>query len=57
MSQVTGNPATRSGSSGCSIWIYDTTHFTLAKTAVTVIEDLASRKWLAEIVSMEETSV
>jgi putative transposase len=39
-----------------SIWIYDTTHFTRAKVAVTVIEDLVSRKWIADIVSAEETS-
>jgi putative transposase len=39
-----------------SIWIYDTTHFTRAKVAVTVVEDLVSRKWLADIVSVEETS-
>jgi putative transposase len=39
------------------LWIFDTTHFTRAKTAVTVIEDLVSRKWLAEVVSTEETSV
>jgi putative transposase len=39
------------------LWIFDTTHFTRAKTAVTVIEDLVSRKWLAEVVSSEETSV
>jgi putative transposase len=39
-----------------SIWIYDTTHFTRAGVAATVIEDLVSRKWLAEIVSAEETS-
>ncbi len=32
------------------------THFTRAKVAVTVVEDLISRKWLAEIVSAEETS-
>ena len=38
------------------IWIYDTTHFTRAKVAVTVVEDLVSRKWLAHIVSAEETS-
>ena len=38
------------------LWIFDTTHFTRAKTAVTVIEDLVSRKWLCEVVS-EETSV
>jgi putative transposase len=39
-----------------SIWIYDTTHFTRAGVAATVIEDLVSRKWLATIVSGEETS-
>jgi len=39
-----------------SIWIYDTTHFTRAGVAATVIEDLVSRKWLAHIVSAEETS-
>jgi putative transposase len=39
-----------------SIWIYDTTHFTAAGVAATVVEDLVSRKWLTEIVSVEETS-
>ena len=39
-----------------SIWIFDTTHFTRAGVAATVVEDLVSRKWLAEIVSAEETS-
>jgi len=39
------------------LWIFDTTHFTRAKMAVTVIEDLVSRKWLCEVVSAEETSV
>ncbi|MGH3456294.1 MAG: integrase core domain-containing protein [Nocardioidaceae bacterium] len=39
-----------------SIWIYDTTHFTRARMAVLIIEDLVSRKWLTEIVSAEETS-
>ena len=39
-----------------SIWIYDTTHFTRAGMAVLIIEDLVSRKWLAEVVSVEETS-
>jgi putative transposase len=38
------------------IWIYDTTHFTRAGVAVTVVEDLVSRKWIAHIVSAEETS-
>jgi putative transposase len=39
-----------------SIWVFDTTHFTRAGVAATVIEDLVSRKWPAEIVSAEETS-
>ena len=39
-----------------SIWIYDTTHFPKAGMAVLIIEDLVSRKWNAEIVSVEETS-
>ena len=39
------------------IWIYDTTHFTRAGVAVTVVEDLVSRKWIADIVSSEETSI
>jgi putative transposase len=38
-----------------SIWIYDTTHFTAAGMAVLIIEDLVSRKWITEIVSVEET--
>ncbi|HEX3540369.1 MAG TPA: hypothetical protein VHT75_07990 [Acidimicrobiales bacterium] len=38
------------------IWIYDTTHFTRCAMAVTVIEDLVSRKWIAHIASAEETS-
>jgi len=38
------------------IWIYDTTHFTRAGMAVTVVEDLVSRKWIRHIVSTEETS-
>jgi len=39
-----------------SIWIYDVTHFPKAKMAVLIIEDLVSRKWITEIVSVEETS-
>jgi putative transposase len=39
-----------------SIWIFATTHFPRAGVAATVVEDLVSRKWLAEIVSGEETS-
>ncbi|MDA8037825.1 MAG: integrase core domain-containing protein [Actinomycetota bacterium] len=38
------------------IWIYDTTHFTRAKSALTVVEDLVSRKWIADILSSEKTS-
>ena len=38
------------------IWIYDTTHFTAAGMAVLIIEDLVSRKWLATVVSVEETA-
>jgi transposase InsO family protein len=38
------------------IWIYDTTHFTRCGMAVTIVEDLVSRKWIADIVSSEETS-
>jgi len=38
------------------IWIYDTTHFTRAKSCLTVVEDLVSRKWVADILSPEETS-
>jgi len=38
------------------IWIYDTTHFTRSKTAVIIVEDLVSRKWLAHLASSEETS-
>jgi putative transposase len=39
-----------------SMWIFDTTHFPAAGMAVLIIEDLVSRKWLTEIVSVEETS-
>lgn len=39
-----------------SIWIFDTTHFTRAKMAVLIVEDLVSRKWLSTICSVEETS-
>ncbi|MGH9071660.1 MAG: DDE-type integrase/transposase/recombinase [Acidimicrobiales bacterium] len=38
------------------IWVYDATHFPRAGVAVTIVEDLVSRKWLAHIVSGEETS-
>jgi len=39
-----------------NVWIYDTTDCTAAEVAATVVEDLVSRKWLATIVSSEETS-
>jgi hypothetical protein len=39
-----------------SIWIYDTTHYPAAGMAVLIIEDLVSRKWLTEVVWVEETS-
>jgi putative transposase len=39
-----------------NLWIYDSTHFPAAGVAATVVEDLVSRKWLADIVSAEETS-
>jgi putative transposase len=38
------------------LWIYDTTHFPRAKSCLTVVEDLVSRKWIADILSSEETS-
>jgi len=38
------------------MWIYDTTHFTRCGAAVVVIVDMVSRKWLATVVSTEETS-
>lgn len=40
-----------------SIWIYDATHFRHCRTAsATAIMDLVTRKWLATIVSAEQTS-
>lgn len=39
-----------------SIWIYDTTHFMRCGAKVLIIEDLVSRKWLAHLVSSEETT-
>ena len=38
------------------IWIYDTTHWTKAGAATTVISDVISRKWIADITSADETS-
>lgn len=39
------------------IWIYDTTHWTRAGAATTVISDVISKKWIAEITSADETSI
>lgn len=40
-----------------SIWIYDATHFQRCRaTSVVAIMDLVTRKWLATVVSAEETS-
>jgi putative transposase len=38
------------------IWGYDFTHFTAARRAVVAILDIVSRKWIATVVSAEETS-
>lgn len=39
------------------IWIYDTTHWTKAGAATTVFSDVISRKWIADITSVDETSI
>lgn len=40
-----------------SIWIYDVTHFAgCPKHAVFAVMDLVTRKWICEVVSIEETS-
>jgi putative transposase len=40
-----------------SIWIYDVTHFHgCPKHAVFAVMDLVTRKWIAELISIEETS-
>lgn len=39
------------------IWIYDTTHWSAADAATTVISDVISKKWIAEITSADETSI
>jgi putative transposase len=40
-----------------SIWIYDCTHFAgCSKHAVFAVMDLVTRKWICELVSIEETS-
>ncbi len=38
------------------IWIWDVTHFSRAKRCVFAIVDMVSRKWIATLVSPEETS-
>jgi len=38
------------------IWIYDTTHWTTAGAATTVVSDVISKKWIADITSVDETS-
>lgn len=38
------------------IWIYDTTHWPAAGAATTVISDVITRKWIADITSVDETS-
>lgn len=38
------------------IWAWDVTHFTRAKRCVFAIVDLVSRKWIATLMSIEETS-
>ena len=39
-----------------SIWCYDFTHFTHAKSAAIAVMDVVSRRWLTTLVSAEETS-
>jgi putative transposase len=39
-----------------SIWCYDFTHFTRARRVAVAVLDIVSRKWLACLVSAEETS-
>lgn len=39
------------------IWIYDTTHWTTASAATTVISDVITGKWIADITSADETSI
>ena len=52
-----GGPRKRTeGNLDTAPWSDPYTHFPAAGMAVTVIEDLVSRKWIADIVSAEETS-
>ncbi len=39
------------------VWIYDTTHWTKAQAATTVVSDVITRKWIADITSADETSI
>jgi len=39
------------------VWIYDTTHWSAAGAATTVIEDVVTHKWVADITSVDETSI
>ena len=39
-----------------SVWCYDFTHFTRAKRVAVAVLDVVSRRWLATLVSAEETS-
>jgi len=39
-----------------SIWCYDFTHFTRAKSAAIAVMDVVSRRWITTLVSAEETS-
>jgi len=40
-----------------SVWCYDFTHFTRAHRVAVAVMDVVSRRWLATLVSAEETSV
>lgn len=39
------------------VWIYDTTHWKASESATTVITDVVSRRWIADVTSTEETSI
>ncbi len=39
-----------------SVWCYDFTHFTRARRVAVAVMDVVSRRWLATLVSAEETS-
>ena len=40
-----------------AVWCYDFTHFTRARRVAVAVMDVVSRRWLATLVSAEETSV